>query len=212
MGNNQNTHQKTRTEEEKNHSYQQSNIDELYQTKFQNFYNTQSKENEEKEKIYNEFNKIYGYLKFTKIRNEQVNNRWISIYYAHLDCMLCMEQRFIILISPIDNITNGETNTIDNIRWISFQTRTFIDINLSFKLKKQTQPMLTTDDILNEEFDIMERKMKGDKIDKSIYIAKKLPLKLELLHRGKNPSINDYADRITLISSLETYNCILNMT
>lgn len=190
----------------------------LYQAQFKEFHTQKSNKNILINEIYSTFNKIYGNLEFTKVRNTTINDIPLSVYYCHLDCMLCLEKRYIIVLSPIDLIENNKTNKLRDIKWISFQTRTFKE-EINMDLKPQSLPTISFDKlsdrerkIMHEEFDLSDKKKKEDKIiDRSVYIAKNLPLRLDLLHRGKNSTEYDYALTVSLIAALETYNCTVNM-
>lgn len=209
------------------------NIDnsDFFQPRLKKFYNQDNIQTLQKSKIYEDISKLFPNVKFTKIRNEELpGHEWVSIYYALINSMLSSGKRYIILISPIDNLKNGDENTISNIPWINLQTRTFTDIKLPFEMKEQsyTIPSDYGNTILSEQFDIINReknkkdngdkkekeenKKEEEKIDRSVYIAVKLPLKLELLHRGKSVSNYDFDNKIILISGLETFNSILTFT
>jgi hypothetical protein len=189
----------------------------LYQAQFKEFYTQKTNKNILINEIYSAFNKVYGNLEFTKVRNTKINDIPLSVYYSFIDCMLCIEKRYIILIAPIDMLENGQTNKLEDIKWISFQTRTFKEIQID--LKPQPLPTISFEKlsdqerkIMKEEFDLTDKKKKNEKvIDRSVYIAKNLPLRLDLLHRNKNSTEYDYANTVTLIAALETYNCTVNL-
>jgi len=144
-------------------------------------------ENEEtKDMIYKG---IYNYfspnLLFTKVENKRLNGKSYSIYYAKLDCMLlCNDKRYLIAIIPYDMMIGGTENKLSDLKWISFQTITFIKDPI-FKIKRLSEIGEHTVNlelkgqnynVNNNEItkSIIEIEKRDD--DKNIYIVPKYPL------------------------------------
>jgi hypothetical protein len=180
-----------------------------------------------KEEIENEENKdmiykgIYNYfspdLLFTKVENKRLNGKSYSIYYAKLECMLlCNDKRYLIAIIPYDMTIGGTECKLSDLKWISFQTITFIKDPI-FKIKRLSEVgeyMVDLElkgqnyNVNNNEItkNIIEIEKRQD--DKNIYIVPKYPLlQISLFTTtGKN----EYANKTTIASALETFNCVLS--
>lgn len=157
-------------------------------------------------------------LIFTKVSNNRLNNRSYSIYYAKLDCMVCTEQRYLIAIVPYDMSINGNQEKLSNLKWISFQTALFSE-DPEFKVRridKSGDYMIKLNlhaqnyNVNDNEFTKSVIEVESRKDDRTIYVAKKYPiLKIELFVSKKGYK-NEYADKLTVASALQTFNCTLS--
>lgn len=160
--------------------------------------------------IYTIISKYFNNITMTKIND--VNN--LSIYRCNLSCLLCSEFRYLIAICPLNFNYNGSTIKLQDLKWLSFQTRTS-------KSEESGSQQYTSivDPLLMSEIN-MVKKMK----DKTVYICEKIPyIKIELLHTPKKivslyeqtfnntNDIQQYANKGTLKTALDTYNCVINI-
>lgn len=176
---------------------------------------------ESKEIIYKNIINYYGTdFICTKVDNNRLNGKTYSIYYAKLDCMLlCNDKQYIIVIVPYDMMVNGNETRLSNLKWVSFQTITFTK-EPEFKVQRLNefgQYLVDLDlkgqgyNVNNNEFAKSIIEIESRKDDKSIYIVKKYPmLQVSLFITNKKNGKNEYADRTTISSALQTFNCVLS--
>ena len=156
---------------------------------------------QEKKTIQNELVDYYGDLVMTKgkIINATEFKPSYSLFYARIGCLLCIDDRYVIIIVENDPYKIGYQQQLSKLNWISFQTRIILDPPLK-NLKSQQIPS-KTGKVLNERVKI-NVKMK----DKYVYLADISPIKIELLF---NEETQHYAETGSLKSCLETYNCVV---
>ena len=151
-----------------------------------------------KEDVYGAFVDYYGDLKLRLIK---VENGW-SVYcckaYSGLN-----QQRYIFVIVP-QRLSPGEEATLDQLDWVSFQTRTTDEVH------QVPTHHLYLDDV--------RKKMMSDKItavdrtkEETFYVTDSLPIKLRLLHDLKKNNYLQYPDRAFLYQALDTYRCIVEL-
>ncbi len=158
----------------------------------------------QKENVYEIFNKYYSGLVLTKVSEtqEKDSNPSYSLYYAKACGMLCVENMYIVVVIEYDFNRIGTSVALKSLKWISFQTRTLNTppivrlIPTSFKTIIDPQ---------------MQEKIKiaGKKSDRFIYLAERLPLRIELL---LNEHQNSYSDNGTIESALQMFNCVVTLT
>ena len=106
----------------------------------------------------------FGNIILTKIKSQ--NN--FSLYYAKVGCMLCVEDRFIVVFTKEDNTQIGTRKYLSNMDWICFQTRTINPSSLKFHLDTQQ---------LKQSFSIHDRiQLHDKKNDRYIYLCENYPI------------------------------------
>lgn len=149
----------------------------------------------EKEYVYGLFVSYFDNISLEKVRDEDL----FSIYMARFPCLLLNEQRYIVLMTPKDNFPPSYVQPLDQLRWVSLQTRTLHNeypdlIEQSFQQKHQN--------IYKKKLTIVSRDTKI-----SVYDVQDLPLRVSLLHTKGNEY--EYPNEGNLISALETYRTII---
>lgn len=124
-----------------------------------------------------------------------------SLYYAKIGCMLCVEDRYIIVVVEDDPYPLGSQEYLSQLNWISFQTRT-IDKPPAQLKTQQVKSVLHS--LLTDRIRLTEKKQ-----DRNVYMSHTLPVKIELLYTGEDDS---YSESGTIQSALDTYNCVLTFT
>lgn len=151
-----------------------------------------------KEVVYDAFTKYFKNPRMTKVKNTLTN----SIYATKLYCLLNRECRYIITFVDIDEEDIGATKQLDNIKWVSFQTRTlpsnFYDITES---AHGYQPELA-----GELMGKIERI--NTTSEASTYVSEDFPIVVTLLHTERNTA-STYQQRGTIILALETFQTIV---
>lgn len=149
-----------------------------------------------KNNIYELFVNYFNNPKMFKIKDVEQ----LSIYMAKTYCLLSRECRYIIVIDNKNYEKVMSFKRLNEIEWISLQTRTLFDNHdlpsHSYVTTKNTP--LNCDIFLK------------DKNNNSInYYCKKYPINVELLYTEKN---NEYQKEGTLISAIETYQTIITFS
>lgn len=175
---------------------------------------------EQKEYIYKYILGYFSDITFTKVRNDRLNEKSYSIYYAKLECLVCTEMRYLIAIIPYDMTINGNREKLSNLKWVSFQTILFSK-DPEFYIKEFSsypgKESLIKLDLRAEHYSVNDNEftksiieIEERKDDRSIYIARKYPiLKIELFN-SKNGNKNEYSDKSTIASALLSFNCTLS--
>lgn len=146
----------------------------------------------------------FGDLIMTKVKQipHTPTSPSYSIYYANIGCMLCVEDRYLVVIMESDPFPIGNPEYLSQMNWISFQTRTIENAPYQLKIQQQTKPVVTQ--TLLDKIQLTETKE-----DRSVYIASTIPVKVELLYTKEDDS---YAEKGTIKSALDTYNCVITFT
>jgi hypothetical protein len=139
--------------------------------------------------------KYFGNAVMTKMKE----NNSFSIYYARIGCLLCLENRYIVVVLQNDDSPIGTTIELSEMEWISFQTRTIENPNFKIKpkdIKSETDPMINC-----------QVEKISDESDRTVYISYDFPIKLELLKENES---DVHRERGTLKTALDSYNCVLS--
>ena len=162
-------------------------------------------ENFDKEEIYNYIIEYYNNPILTKIKNDNL----YSMYSCKLYCLLNNQCRYIVLFVPINKDISGSTKSLDNLKWISFQTRT---------LPNDIYKKYINNDITVHSYEAVNdgpllaviKRIKQDK-EYSKYNCETLPIEIILLHTEKNTA-ETYQNSGTVIAALETFQTILSFS
>lgn len=145
----------------------------------------------------------FGDVIVTKSKEIQAtqNSSAYSIYYARIGCLLCIDDRYIVVIVEGKSFPLGHETYLSSLNWTSFQTRTIEKTPL--KIKTQTSPSKITP-IIASKIKLVEKRD-----DRYVYFTDNVPVKVELLFTKNDDS---YAEFGTIQSALETYNCVVSFT
>jgi len=153
----------------------------------------------EKNIVYKNFSDYYGNPVFTKVSDTPIN-KWnisFSIYYCKVGCMLCIDDRYLVVLVENDNMLQGNKERLSNLKWISFQTRTVRDLTMNLK----------SVDMQPKNIDFMNQSVSLSEYNESKYIYISKIMKIELLC---DEDTSQYSQSGTIKSCLETYNCVVS--
>jgi len=146
--------------------------------------------------LYEKFISYYGNVEFTFLKQEQ---DWL-IYAVRIHSFLNL-YRYIFIVIPYENIHISNKITLNEAKWISFQTRTSEEL---FKV-----PVLYFISNIEQQHylsDILQITNRNS--NESTYMTS-LPISVKLLHEEKKNNYLQYPDKLKLYQALETYNCVI---
>ena len=149
-----------------------------------------------KNHIYEAFTKYFNNPTLTKIKNVDQ----FTVYMAKIHAMLGTSYRYLVIFVERDFNMFGTTKKMDELTWISLQTRTLEDkhdLKNHYYQASQKPP-------LNQKIHIQDQNEK-----QSTYFSCDFPLIITLLHTRKNNSYQ-YQPSGTIVSALETFQTIIN--
>ena len=148
------------------------------------------------EDIYKMFTNYFSNPLMTKMKNQE--NKF-SMYVSKAYCLLSKECMYIIVFTQIDNFPIGFEQKLENINWISLQTRTLTD---QYDIKSHGYTPVAHGPLL--------AKIERVNITKqaSTYKCNDFPLIITLLHTDKKTS-DVYQNKGTIIAALETWETIV---
>ena len=151
-----------------------------------------------REDVYGAFVDYYGNLKLKVIK---VDAGWV-FYGAKVSSGL-NENRYIFVIVP-QRLAPAEEATLEQLDWVSFQTRTTTDVH-----------QVPTHNLYLDE---TRKQMIPDKItvvdrtaDETHYVTDSLPIKVRLIHDPKKNNYLQYPDQAFMYQALETFRCVVDM-
>jgi hypothetical protein len=143
--------------------------------------------------MYDAFTKYFSDPVMTKIKDVEKYTMYMSKTY----CLLSTEYRYIIALVPQDINIIGFKKNLNELRWLSLQTRS---LNDNHNLP-QHYYVARRGSILDSEIYRIKTEDKA-----STYKCDRFPIIITLLHtKGKN----DYQDKGIIITALETYQTII---
>lgn len=146
-------------------------------------------------KIYDDFCNYFNNP--IMIKSSNVNG--YSKYMCKTYCLLSKECRYIVVFVSQDNNNKGDKVELQNLRWVSLQTRTlpnYPEYHSHSYQPKQKGPLNT----------IIKRINQTD--ESSEYSCDKYPISITLLNNNES----NYKDNGNIIAALETYNTIICLT
>lgn len=154
-----------------------------------------------KEKVYKLIENFYDNPKMVKVGDDSGTGK--SIYACKIFSLLSVDNRYIIAITPKDDIPIGFMRWLKDLEWECFQTRSIRDYPHKFKTshKYTVTTVKKTGEYLTP-FYVRSRAKEACE-----YVSNDLPLLITLLNSGK--SIYTFGNEGTLVSALETFNTIL---
>ena len=151
-----------------------------------------------KEDVYGAFVDYYGDIKLRLIKVESGWAFYCAKAYSGLNL-----NRYIFVIVP-QRLALGEEATLEQLDWVSFQTRTTDDVH----------PVPTHNLFLDEN----RKKMMPDKItsvdrtaDETHYVTDSLPIKIRLIHDPKKNNYLQFPDQAFMYQALDTYRCVVDL-
>jgi hypothetical protein len=200
----------------------------LYNTSNAN-YNNYNKVNHDyimKQDIYDSIVKYYGDIVMTKLNSRSTSDgATYGLYYCRVGCMLCIDNRYILVIVR-ENTNNGAEIPVgtqiylSNLQWISFQTRSIDDFETvnphDIKMKQQN--------VTNNRNTIidMEMRLSEELNDRIRYdCSEHYPVTVDIMKKkAKEKNIYDmmdgyekeyYTPTCSLQTLLESYQCVLTL-
>lgn len=146
--------------------------------------------------MYQAFANYFNNPILTKIKNVET----YSMYMTKTYCLLNKECRYIVVFAPADNMPEGVRQKLNNIRWVSIQTRTLEDkheLEPHGYIAKAEGPLMAL---------ITRTKITQEA---STYSCEKFPIIVTLLNSKSVSSA--YQDRGTIIAALETWETIITL-
>lgn len=146
--------------------------------------------------VYDSFNEYFNNPVMTKIKNVE----GFSVYMAKIYSLLGNAHRYLILFVNQDLYVNGSKKNMNQLEWVSLQTRTLTDNhNLPFHTYR-----VFKFPALDKKITILDRNE-----EKSTYNTEDYPITVILLHTRKN-NVYQYQQQGTILSALETFQTIIN--
>lgn len=123
-----------------------------------------------------------------------------TIYGCKLKTSLFLN-RYIFVIVPTVGLQPEDTS-LNQLDWISFQTRTTEEFYRLPEINLTTGNKSSLSDVL----DVLERTKTT-----SSYITPTLPIRIKLMHDPKKNNTLQYPDQCKLYQALETFRCVVEM-
>ncbi len=151
---------------------------------------------QEKSYIYQAIASYYGNIICTK--GKDVDK--FSIYYTNVSggCLLCLEDRYLVVIVDKDSFLVGNQERLRDLHWVSFQTRT-MDMSPIPNMRSTPYTPILEHKFLHDKITLAESKN-----DRNIYFSTTYPLRIELLF---SDDASVYSENGTIKSALDTFNC-----
>jgi hypothetical protein len=185
-----------------------------------------------KQDIYNSLVEYFGDVVMTKLNSKSTSDGSVyGLYYCRIGCMLCVDNRYLLVIVKESNDNNGQNINqsdipvgtqmyLSNLHWISFQTRSideFETVNpYDIKIKQQN--------VKNNRNAIvdMEMKMSEELNDRVRYeCSEHYPITVDIMKKkSREKNIYDmmdgyekeyYTPTCSLQTLLESYQCVLTI-
>lgn len=192
-----------------------------------NYINQSNKLNHDyiiKQDIYNSIVEYYGDVILTKLNSKSTSDGTnYGLYYCRVGCMLCIDNRYLLVIVKEENKQNipiGTQMYLSNLHWISFQTRSIDDFETvnpyNIKIKQQN-----VNNNRNRIID-MEMKYLDELQDRVRYECSDFyPITVDIMKKkSKEKNIYDlmdgyekeyYTPTCSLQTLLESYQCVLTI-
>jgi len=149
----------------------------------------------EKESIYKHMVEYFNHPVLHKIKDVET----FSVYMAKLYCLLSNECRYIVVFVEKDVNPPGSQKQLDNMFWVSFQTRTMAD-NHDIPPHSYEPRMYEPLNVLLKRTEVLP--------GNSIYDCDKYSISVTLLHEDETIT-NSYQDIGTIVGALETFQTII---
>jgi hypothetical protein len=153
-----------------------------------------------REFLYQSFTRYFDNPTMTKIKDVDE----YSLYMCKIYTLLGIEYRYIVVFVHKDQKATGEKEKLDQLCWVSLQTRTLND--------EHDEHDFAPHSYIPTRLPILNKKITLTFHDKGQYLYKvdDLPLRVTLLPQGKMSFGLEYNPTGSLITALETYNTIVS--
>ena len=151
-----------------------------------------------KDQVYGALVDYWGDLKMEQIKN---TDGWI-VYAAKITSGL-IQPRYLFAVVPA-SAGRGQTTSLNNLDWISLQTRTTDDY-----YNVPAHAFMITEEkkrALSDEISVIDRTK-----TETMYQTYSLPIKIKLLHDPRKNNSLQYPDSLKLYQALETYRCVIEL-
>lgn len=145
--------------------------------------------------VYGAFVDYYGNIPLTLIKQQEN----LFVYGVKVSSGL-LDNKYIFVVS--DTFLGPNTN-LNNVNWISFQTRTTQDVHQVPEIHHYLT--VAKKEMLKDVISFVERDRK-----KTEYYCE-LPIKITLIHDLKQQNSQQYPDKCLLFQALETYQCVVEV-
>lgn len=151
-----------------------------------------------RDRVYGAFIDFYGDIELGYIKTVDSWTVYGAQVYSGLN-----QYRYIFVIVPT-HTAQGSKVTLDQLDWISFQTRTTNDLHQvpTHQIFMDEKRQKT----LSDQLTVINRT-----IDDTSYVTDGLPIKVRLMHDPKKNNYLQYPDKIKLYQALNTYRCVIDM-
>jgi hypothetical protein len=154
--------------------------------------------------VYGAFVDYYGNIELGLIRSEQ----GYDIYSSKVSSGLSMN-RYIFVVVPSKTQQSytslgSETVYLNDLNWVSFQTRTTDDNYPVPILTHFVNPDKKTK--LPDDLNVVNRTTETTE-----FSCASLPVKVQLMHEIKKNNVYQYPDKCKFYQALETFNCVVEI-
>jgi len=151
-----------------------------------------------KEQVYGAFVDYFGDISLRLIKNE---NGW-AVYAAKVYSGL-NENRYIFIVIPSNQAYSQEVN-LNNVDWISFQTRTTDDV-----YNVPTHHLYLNEERKSAMPDTITAT--GRTEHETSYITDNLPIRVRLMHDPRKKNHLQYPDKAKMYQALNTFRCVVEL-
>jgi hypothetical protein len=185
-----------------------------------------------KQDIYNSLVEYFGDVVMTKLNSKSTSDGSVyGLYYCRVGCMLCVDNRYLLVIVKESNDNNGQNINqsdipvgtqmyLSNLHWISFQTRSIDDFETvnPYDIKIKQQNVKNNRNAIVD----MEMKMSEELNDRVRYeCSEHYPITVDIMKKkSREKNIYDmmdgyekeyYTPTCSLQTLLESYQCVLTI-
>jgi hypothetical protein len=185
-----------------------------------------------KQDIYNSLVEYFGDVIMTKLNSKSTSDGSVyGLYYCRIGCMLCVDNRYLLVIVKESNDNNGQNINqsdipvgtqmyLSNLHWISFQTRSIDDFETvnPYDIKIKQQNVKNNRNAIVD----MEMKMSEELNDRVRYeCSEHYPITVDIMKKkSREKNIYDmmdgyekesYTPTCSLQTLLESYQCVLTI-
>jgi hypothetical protein len=155
--------------------------------------------------VYEIFAKYFQYPIMTKVKTDGTGK--FSVYACKSPAMLGIEYRYILAIIKEDNADKGTKRRLDELHWVSLQTRTLKDeykVDTHSYLPRRMKELDKRIVLINKDEKQYEYVQKKENMFETV-----MPIKITLLANSKSGV--DYSSTGNILNALETYNTIITL-
>ena len=147
-------------------------------------------------KLYSEMVQYFENPVLYKVKNVD----GMSQYMCKTYCLLSNYCRYMIVLVPENEVEIGTKIDLNSLEWKVFQTRTLTD--------KHTLPVHSYE-VRDKGFLKSEITRKSVQKGVTVYDCDEYPIQIGLIHQ-KNDVQSEYNKNGTILSAIESYQCVIN--